>query len=218
MTTQPPPAPTGSRPGRVLRHPLTIAAEIAAILALIVGIAAFVQDRETRQKQPGATPTADAAGAREKPPPSGRPADDVTYLEALKAQEGGGHLTSLPRALQDQPGYDHPVVVSCPTNQSDDKVREVTYPLRRRYLSFTATVRTHSEPADDGPVEVTAVVGTRQRDGTLSTVEEGKTRATASDPRDLVASVDGADELTLQVRCEIPDSVVVLVAPRLTPA
>lgn len=55
------------------------------------------------------------------------------------------------------------------------------------------------------------------RDGALSTVDAGRTCATAA-ARDLTADVDGADELTLQARCDYPGAVVVLVAPRLTPA
>ncbi|GAA4454576.1 hypothetical protein GCM10023170_046400 [Phytohabitans houttuyneae] len=114
-------------------------------------------------------------------------------------------------------GYPHPVVIDCPTNQSDDKVREVTYELRGRYRTLSATVRPHYEEYPDSVTYVTAVGGFPQRDGVLSRREVGRQQfATMASPQALTAEVHGAAEVTIQIRCESPDGVVVLESARLT--
>lgn len=150
-------------------------------------------------------------------PTVGTPA--ATYLTALTPQSGGANLAALPRALAGKAGYDHPIVVRCPTNQSDDKVRSVTYPLRGRYLDFTATVRPHYPAERDARTYVTAIAGMRERDGTLTQQIEGtQFAATTTSPASLTAAVDGAETLTLDVQCESPQGVVVLVDARVTAA
>lgn len=142
---------------------------------------------------------------------------DLTYLDTLAAQKGNSNLVGLPRALSGRPDYPHPVVITCATNQNDDQVREVTYPLRGRYLGFSATVRPYFADRPDTRTNVYAIAGYLERDGTVTRQEKGRQlTATMNAPAPLTASVDGAEELTIQVRCEEPDGVVVLVAPGLT--
>ncbi|MDQ7907944.1 hypothetical protein RB614_25800 [Phytohabitans sp. ZYX-F-186] len=160
--------------------------------------------------QPAPAPTTAA------PTPAGPAA---TYLADLPPQSGGGNLVTLPRALKGQAGYDHPIVVQCPTNQSDDKVRTVTYLLRGRYLDLAATVRPYYTGQPDSRTYVTAVSGVKERDDTLTRRTAGtQFTATMATPGRLTAAVDGVEELTIQVQCESPEGVVVLADASLTPA
>jgi hypothetical protein len=162
---------------------------------------------------PTGTATKAAAGTG-----TGTPAVPTPVLLDTEApQSGKANLTGLPRALANLAGYDHPIVVTCPTNQNDDQVREVTYLLRGRYLDFSATVRPYSTSRPDARANVYAIAGYRERDGTLTRQEKGRQLTAAmSAPKPLTASVERAEELTLQVRCEEPDGVVVLVGAGLT--
>jgi hypothetical protein len=175
-------------------------------------------DRKTSQTAaPPATATAPAqAGTSAGPPTTG--ASLSVFLDTLAPEAGRANLTALPRDLASQSGYDHPVVVACPSNQSDDQVREVTYLLRGRYVSFLATVRPYFTAQRDARTYVFAIAGYRERDGTMTRQEKGRqlSATMAAPTARLTASVDGAEELTLQVRCEEPGGVVVLASAALT--
>jgi hypothetical protein len=143
---------------------------------------------------------------------TGQPAAALTYLDSQAAQAGAANLTALPSDLRGTPGYDQPVAVSCPTNQNGDQVREVTYSLRGRYRAFSATVRPYFGKHPDSRAHVYAIGGFKDRDGTVTRREQGRQLgATAAVPAPLTATVERAETLTLQVQCEDPDGVVVLV-------
>ncbi|GLI01985.1 hypothetical protein Pa4123_72620 [Phytohabitans aurantiacus] len=156
------------------------------------------------------------------PPPTtgAKPApvkvEDATYLDALSPQSGAANLTKLPRELADESGYEHAIVVRCPTNQANDKVRSVNYLVRGRYLDFSATVRPYYEAEKDARTYVYALSGVKERDGTLTQRTRGtQFEATMTRPARLDAEVEGAEELTIQVRCEAPEGVIVLAGARL---
>jgi hypothetical protein len=164
---------------------------------------------------PGPEPTTAAPSTTGEAP--GNPKS--TYLADLSPQSGGGNLTVMPRALKGKAGYDHPIVVQCPTNQSDDKVRTVTYLLRGRYLDLAATVRPFYTGEPDARTFVTVVAATRERDGMLTRRTAGtQFAATMAAPARLAAAVDGAEEVTIQVQCEWPQGMVVLADASVTPA
>jgi hypothetical protein len=125
----------------------------------------------------------------------------------------------MPRALAGQPDYPQPVAIACPSNQSGDQVREVTYLIRGRYVDFTGTVRPYFRTMPDARANVFIIAGFKERDGTLTRQERGRQlTATMQAPAPLAASVEGAEQLTLQIACEEPDGVVVIVDAALTPA
>jgi hypothetical protein len=141
------------------------------------------------------------------------------YLDSLEPLTGRANLAPLPRVLAAQSGYDRPVVVRCPTNASDDKVRDVVYELNRRYLDLTATVRPHHPDAEaaDGEAWVTATTQVAQRDGTFLSGSAGtRVIATPNRSAELRATVEGVDRLVLKVQCEFPDGLVVLSTATLT--
>ncbi|MBN1170878.1 MAG: hypothetical protein JXA67_01785 [Micromonosporaceae bacterium] len=196
---------------------------IAAVVGALVGVLAWQFPHAADDDAPVAsatTPQSSATLASGLPPASGQVARTPVpvYLAAQAPQAGGANLVQLPRPLASQSGYDQAVVISCPSNQTSDQVREVTYQLRGRYLDFSANVQPYFAAQQDARTDITALASYRERDGTLTRKEQGRQpAATMAVPLPLHASVDGADELTLQVRCENPEGMVVLVAAQVTP-
>lgn len=193
-----------------------------AALGIAVAVLAWQFPKPAPDMSRSASPSTTAAtGAPVPPNPSlsmSSPSGTLKYLDTVEAQSGAGYLRQLPRGLADRPGYDHPIAIACTQNTASDKVHEVTYSLRGRYLGFSATVRPYFNELKDSKVWVYAVVGTQQRDGTINRVVKGnQLDATMNAPAALKSSVEGGEELTIQVRCEWPDGVVVLTAAALTP-
>src|SRR5689334_16265653 len=203
---------------------------IVTAIGVLVALAAWLfpvgnRDSGTDGSEPtkqttATTPAAPTTAATGTGPATG---SAMVYLDGQTPQSGRQNLASLPRSLTGQPGLDHPVVVTCPTNQNGDQVREVTYSLGGRYLAFSVTVRPYVDPDQDpkplpdSRATVFAIAGYRERDGTLTRQNKGRQEAaTVTTPGPLSASVERAEELTLQVRCEDPRGVVVLVAARFT--
>ncbi|MDG4758727.1 hypothetical protein [Micromonospora sp. WMMD710] len=170
---------------------------------------------------PAATVTTSAGPARSpltNPEPGTPPANggsSPVRLDTLAVEAGAANLGKLPRQLAGQPEYDRPIVIGCPTNSGADKQRDVTFRVQRRYLDLTSTVRPFfSSPDDrDGVVFVSAQVAIRQKDGTVTRVTRGQQfEARMDSPQDLVADIEGADELTLRVQCQYPGGSVILTA------
>ncbi|MFG3707592.1 hypothetical protein ACGF7U_23090 [Micromonospora sp. NPDC047670] len=133
-------------------------------------------------------------------------------LDTLPVEAGSANLVKLPRQLADRPEYERPIVVGCPTNAGADKQRDVAFRLQRRFLDLKATVRPHFPSPDDreGVVLVYAQVAIRKADGTVSRLTRGQQfDARMATPRELVADVEGADELILRVQCQYPGGSIV---------
>ncbi|WJK39308.1 hypothetical protein O7608_22985 [Solwaraspora sp. WMMA2056] len=146
-------------------------------------------------------------------PAGGSPAATrIEYLSALPAHAGTANLTELPRELRETAEFQRAIVIKCPSNQSNDKVSEVAYQLFGRFDTFQATVRPHFDSQPDARMHVEVLVGERARDGRLVwDVGGGQYEATAVQPGSLNAVVEGMQELKIQVRCELPDGVAILV-------
>lgn len=195
-----------------------------AALAVIVTVAAWQfpdwiigdSDAETGGQ---ATPTRSELAPTTAVPATTSTRSGGTYLDGLTPLAGQANLVPA----RDQPtavasaGYAHALVIGCPSNQSDDKVREVTYSLRERYQSMSATVRPHYGKDPEAVTYVTAFGGFKQKDGTMTRRELGKQQfAKMNAPQDLAAEVRGAEELILRVQCGMPDGVIVLESAQLT--
>jgi hypothetical protein len=163
--------------------------------------------------------TTAAAGTAGTSNPSGAQAK---HLDTFSPESGGSSLVAVPRQARGAVGPGgHPVSISCPSNQTGDQERSVTYLLQGRYLGLEAEVRPYyPEGADTrSATYVTALTGTLGRDGDLTITEAGKQqRATAQQPQQLSATIDGAEKLTLRVQCGDPTGTVILVGARLIPA
>ncbi|MDG4766516.1 hypothetical protein O7632_20795 [Solwaraspora sp. WMMD406] len=153
------------------------------------------------------------AGASPGAPQDGSPATTgVEYLSALPAHAGTTNLTELPRELRKTAGFERAIVIKCPSNQSNDKISEVTYQLFGRFDTFQATVRPYFESQPDARMHVEVLVGERTRDGGLAwAVGGGQYEANAEEPKPVSAVVEGMQELEIQVQCQLPDGVAILV-------
>lgn len=103
-------------------------------------------------------------------------------------------------------------MLECPTNQSDDQVREVEFPLRGAYETFTAVAVVSAVP--DPAVRTQVDVFTVDEDGhalrPVNRVLTGNARAPLDTP------VREAHALRLRVRCESSAAVITVLSPRVT--
>ncbi|WP_197697750.1 hypothetical protein [Micromonospora echinofusca] len=168
-------------------------------------------------RTPEAGPVNPPGSGPAKVAPAGSPT--AVRLDTLPVEAGAANLVKLPRQLVGRPEYDRSIVINCPRNTGSDKQREVTYRLQRRFLDLTATVRPYFPSPDDrdGAVLVYAQVTIHEKDDTVTRVVRGQQFEARMDaPRDLVADVEGADELVLRIQCEFPDGAVVFTGASVT--
>ncbi|MEU8615423.1 hypothetical protein AB0C29_46320, partial [Actinoplanes sp. NPDC048791] len=199
-----------------------ISAVIAAITALAAGGNWAWQhfsgpDDKAVSSAAATTPPAPTAGPDTSPPagtasPSpgagaGTPLDTLDRI--------GGAVVALPDGVT-AADFSRPVAVECPSNDTGDQTRTLTYELDRRFHTFTATVSGWSETRKADPVEVRVYTKTRQKDDTFRTLEAGMQGGVVNEPgRALSAKVTGADQLLVEVRCQRPDGIVILDAATL---
>ncbi|TDC31693.1 hypothetical protein [Micromonospora sp. KC213] len=177
-------------------------------------------EQQTVAQVPSGTPgpPTPTGGVADTSGPTGAPSASAgTLLDTLEVQGGGANLVKLPRALDGRPGYDRSITISCPRNTSADKHREVLYPLLRRYLDLTTTVRPWSPDDPQARAAVTVLTNTNQPDGTVQRLERRSVVARHDTSTALSVDVEGTDELVLRVGCERPTGVVVLTGTRLAP-
>ncbi|MEU5950039.1 hypothetical protein ABZ793_31445 [Micromonospora sp. NPDC047465] len=213
---------TGTDPVR-RRRGWTPGEKIGAAIGLASLLVAVLAWQWPRQGQgpaatPPPTPSRATTGAAAAPPvattsaaPTG--AAGRTYLDTLTPETGGPYLQPLPRALTGRSDLPHPVVLSCPTNDGEDRSRSVSYPLKRRYLDFSASFRAWYPPGEDpeSAVRISAVVTVREPDDTLTRQPRpGRTTTMSRPAQPLSASVEGGDLLTLTVECDFGGGVAVL--------
>ncbi len=106
--------------------------------------------------------------------------------------------------------------MECPSNDTGDQTRTLTYDLDRRFRTFTATMSGWAEARDPDPIEVRVSTKTRQRDDTFRTLEADAQRSIVNQAgRALSAKVTGADQLLVEVACHRPGGVVILDAAAL---
>src|SRR5262245_5096133 len=113
-----------------------------------------------------ATPSTGAPSTTGAPAATNVPTQPFDYLDALPRQ--GGSAAAMPRQVSGEPGNEHAIVIACPSNQSSDRTREVTYSLRGRYLDLAAIVRPYFGADRSESAQVFALAVTKERDGTLT--------------------------------------------------
>jgi hypothetical protein len=202
------------RPLRKMSERLALPGLAVATVGVIVAVFAWLfpiskPEPPPPSEPPGSAPTATLPNTVQGGPST---AARIEYLSALQAYAGSTNLTELPRALRETPGFERAIVIECPSNQSNDKVSEVTYQLFGQFDTFQATVRPHFTSQPDAQMHVEVLIGERARDGGLIwTVGGGQYQATVEQPGALSAVVEGMQELKIQVRCQLPDGVAILV-------
>jgi len=151
-----------------------------------------------------ATTPATAAPAGTAPPAAGTgtPLDGISRI--------GGEVTALPEDVS-AADYSRPVAVECPSNNTGDQSRTLTYDLDRKFRTFTATVSAWAKAGDGDAIEVRVFTKIRQPDDTFETREAGATQGAVNKPgQALSAKVSGVDQLLVEVGCHKPGGVVIL--------
>lgn len=205
----PPPSETvdgGSQQPVTSRKKLTVAAEIAAIVAVpiaVVGVlvAAWAwwlpggpDSSSTGEESPSAI-------ARSSTPPAtvdGSPGvSAVRYLTAIEPTAGKSYLESTPgsRSLR----------IHCATGQSTDRVREISYPLYGQYRTFQATVRAIGPAPQETRIQVEVLADMQPRANVH--VFKGQTAP--------ISATFSGQTLTLRLTCESPDGIAELDEARL---
>lgn len=220
----------GAPPKRWWRHwDATRIGTLAGVLSVVVGIGAWQWPRPSADPAATATTGATSAPSAIDPTASGSTPVNAApataeYLDGtgFPAESGGAYLVSVPRAIRAaDSSANHSIAVTCPTNQTGDQSRDITYVLHGRYLRFDAEVQPYYPPGSDtkSATYVTAMIGTTQKDGTLAITEAGRQqRATVIASAALTAPVENAEKLILRVQCGDPNGTIVLANARLTPA
>jgi hypothetical protein len=138
------------------------------------------------------------------------PAGNAVALSDLPPQAGAANLVALPKALREDPAFAGSLAISCPTNQTNDRHREVTYLLRGQHSDFTARIQSSFPDNPTLRATLTVIGGYKERDGTITRREISTGLATAGQWATLSADVERAEEMTLRVRCDEPAGVVIL--------
>jgi hypothetical protein len=202
---------------------------ISAVLATVTALAAGGNWAWQQFSGPDDKAVATAATTAPAAPPAGSPTGPPagtaptaaptpgavagTPLDTLNRT--GGAVVALPDEVT-AADYSRPLAVECPSNNTGDQTRTLTYDLDRRFRTFTATVSGWADTRDPDPVRVTVYKKTRQKDDTFSTLEVGVQQVVVNEPGGaLSAKVTGADQLLVEVRCQQPEGIVVLDAATL---
>ncbi|MCW3845145.1 hypothetical protein ONA70_34265 [Micromonospora yasonensis] len=146
------------------------------------------------------------------------PAPASVHVDSLQLKAGAANLVPLPRSLKGLPGLDRAITVRCPENTAQDQQRAVTYELLRRHQDLTLGIQAYSPDDPRAKVRVTVYVAVKRPDDSVDRLRRGSADAQQGVPGSLTADVAGADDLILEVTCELPTSVVVLADARVTPA
>ena len=220
----------GARPARRgsdLSTRATVIGTLAGVLSLGVAVAAWQWPRSPEPAPQASAPAPGRTTGVPQVPPTGGPTGGGTspapeYLAGTAPESGAANLVPLPRAVRAEPAYARrALVIACPSNETGDQERSVTFALRGRHARFDAQVHPYYPPGADARsvTFVTVLAGARDRDATLTTTEAGtQKRAAPGSPQPLTADVEGAETLTLRVQCDDPGGVVALTEARLTPA
>ncbi|MEV6926171.1 hypothetical protein AB0M46_16975 [Dactylosporangium sp. NPDC051485] len=205
--------------GKRFRANLQVAGTIVGILAAVTpGVIWAVDHFGHKDPKPGATTQAQSAGQsgagkQPAPPPATTAAGPTTvatmpvvaenrvYLDSLAPDTGSTNLADLPRALKEQPGYEHPVTMPCGSNNSGDTKRLVSYLLEKRYVNLTADVHSYKANPDEYKVQLRFYADNAQPQAVM---------LTGNQQQQFTMSVDGVKKLTLELTCERSGALVTL--------
>ena len=189
-----------------------LSAVVVALLAIVVTVFGikFYNDSNNKDDTPapataGATtpatvPTADPT--IEPTAASGRFLAEVTRI--------GGVPAELPDDL-DPAKFPHAIVAECPSNQTGQTARSLTYDLDRRYRTFTATVTGWADTKDPDAILVRVSTRTKQIDDTFITTQQATVGGVVNGaPVALTAKVKDANEIVLEIECHRPKGFVIL--------
>ena len=198
-----------------LRTPMSITVGVATVVGAIAAVLVFfVPAAQSGNERPlptsgtavpsggpsvtptsiGDTPTSTATA--QPTPTSGRD------LAGLTPISGAGFVTV--------DGVN--VELACPSNQSDDREREVRYDLTRSFTALHASVSATGQSGPDDSAAIQVFIDYRQ-DRSDRRVETGRAVVTAGGSAPINGSLKDAIALTLRLTCSAPGQVVRLEHP-----
>lgn len=191
--------PGGDPDKRRSTRRLTLIAEAATVLSLVVALIAwwFPHDDDKKPENPARTmPPAPATTGGSTSASSAAPAEAGKSLLGVNPERGAGNLEKADSAL----------VVACASGSSGDRNREIAYPLFRSYGQFTVDLVAAGSAPKETRIQLQVFADQNQvaneivRVGARSSVR---------------ASVSDAETLTLRVTCESPNGIARLENPAL---
>jgi hypothetical protein len=195
------------------RPRLTIAAEVAAVVAVLGPLAgwALLHVPDGGRARTATSPGARAGAATSAPTPGAPPVPataatdrkgQIVYVaDELVPDTGGANRGRLPHPLEGASGYGHALVIPCATNQATDKFRSVTYLLNGHYTKLHAALRPYLKVSDESVVQVQIFLDQQPPTGKNVVVN-------AADSVDV--DVFGATRMEMRVTCESPDATAIL--------
>jgi hypothetical protein len=185
---------------------------VVALLAIVVTVFGikFYKDNDDKSAAPLATPTTTPAvsAAPAVPQTSASAASPGRFL--TEATRIGGTPAELPDDL-DPSKFPHAIVAECPSNQTGQTARSLTYELDRRYRTFTATVTGWADTKEPDAILVRVSTRTKQIDDTFVTTEQAAVGGVVNGaPVALSAKVKDANEIVLEIECHRPKGFVIL--------
>ncbi len=199
-----------------LRTPMSIVVGVATVVGAFAAVLVFfVPAAESGNERPsptsgtaapsappsvtptssGDTPAA-TAGTTQPTPTPGRD------LAGLAPIAGAGFVTV--------DGVD--IELGCPSNQSDDREREVRYDLTRSFTALHTSVSATGQSGPDDSAAIQVFIDFRQ-DRSDRRVETGRAVVTSGESAPISGSLKDAIALTLRLTCSSPSQVVRLEHP-----
>lgn len=186
---------------------------VAGVIGAAAAVAVFIIPAKTDDQAvaapttPSVTASTSVSGKTAGAIPETMPGvAEVRYLADLTPKAGAGFLQTKGRNL----------IVSCPTNQSDDVFHEVSYALPAAYAQFAAkmTVAGEADPEATASIQVF----------TQHRADRSDVQDQAGDPvvlkqlasMEFTRPIGEAVQLTLRARCASSTQTVQLEAPRIT--
>jgi hypothetical protein len=183
---------------------------LVAAVGLLVAVLAWrlpVAGGDQSDESPPALAPETSTTAPDAPRTSAQPAPaDERRLTTLEPAEGAGLIKEIPPRDLEMP---------CPTNQSDDRSRQVVYKLPAAYQRFAATAAA-AGPADPESLAQVSVFAQDRYDRSDREREVARQTGRLTEQLALTADIAGARALTIRIQCQSRAVVVRFADPRVS--
>ena len=194
---------------------LVVIGTIAGVVGALAAVAVFVIPAAER-KDPNATPTTRAASTASTSVTDSSSGVSMTLSSAVARD--GRYLVSLdPTAgtgSMEVKGND--VLLACPSGQSDDTYRELSYSLPAQYAAFTTgvTIAGQADPDQTAGIEVYIQHRVDRSDRQILVGTPFVLKQSTSAP--LTRPLGDAAQISIRYFCATSTQAIMLTAPRLT--
>lgn len=203
----------GEHLGQRLRGPWQMTVAVASIAGGIAAVAVFfiptadsrVENVPTHSSSNGSPSITSTAAS-----PSSKPAASGAVPSPGEVRDLAGLTPVIGPGLVESEGVD--LLLRCPSNQSDDREREVSYALPRPFARLETSVSASGQSGPDDSAAVQVFIVYRQERSDRRSETARVVVGPGADAR-LSASVSNAVEVTLRLTCSSPSQIVRLTHP-----